>query len=228
MENRKYNSLFFDLDDTLLDYSAEECKAVLTVLEKFNMPHSPDVLELFDEINDWHTFELGKVITCFDVVTNRFTRLLKLLEVKGEQLSLMQNEFYKVMLQSHKLKSGTLKTLKYLKEAGYKLYITSNGYPEFQYKRIKASRIMRFFDGIFISEEIGYKKPATSFFDYVMNRIPESRREKVLIIGDAPTADILGGLNSKIDTCFVAEKEKKCKYNYTYKIGKITDLINLL
>ena len=208
MNERKYNCLFIDLDDTLLDYSNEECNAVLAVLQNHGMPYSPDILTLFEEINDWHSFELGKVITCFDVITNRFMRLAKMLEFKGEQLFQMQNEFYDIMCKSHKLKSGALKTLNYLKGEGYKLYITSNGYPEFQYKRIKSAKIMNYFDGIFISEEIGVKKPAVSFFDYVMNRIPESSRSKVLIIGDAPTADILGGLNSKIDTCWIADLGK--------------------
>lgn len=228
MITRKYNSIFFDLDDTLLDYSAQERESVITVLQNHGLNYSQDILTLFEEINDWHTFELGKVITCFDVITNRFLRLAKILEYKGEELLTMQNEFYDLMCKNHKVKSGVIKTLRYLKEKGYKLYITSNGYPEFQYKRIKSSRISKFFNGIFLSEEIGVKKPATAFFDYVMNRIPESDRSKVLIVGDAPTADILGGINSKIDTCFLADSNKNCKYSYTFKIGKLTDLINIL
>lgn len=228
MNTRKYNSLLFDLDDTLLDYSGAEIKAALSVLENHNLPHTSDVAELFSNINDWHTFELGKEITAFDVIVYRFTVLLKMLEVSSEHQKEMQSEFYSLMQNSHKLKAGALKTLRYLKNEGYKLYITTNGYPDFQYKRIKAAKIGGLLNGIFVSEEIGHKKPSRAFFDYVMNNIPENCRSGVLIIGDAPTADIFGGINSGIDTCWISDANRHCKYKYTYKITKIDELIKLL
>ncbi len=226
--DRKYNSLLFDLDDTLLEYSSQELNSVLTVLKNHELPCTPDVAEAFSEIDGWHTFELGRIITAFDVVTSKFSILLKMLSVEEDAAYCLKKEFFELMSASHKLKKGTLKTLRYLKEQNYKLYITTNGYPEFQYRRIKSSRIQKFFDGIFISEEIGYQKPSSMFFKYVTDNIPESMRSRILIIGDAPTADILGGINAKIDTCFLSENGKKCKYGYTYKIEKIEQLINLL
>ncbi len=224
----KYNSLFIDLDDTLLEYYSQEIANVLKVLENHSLPSSADVAEAFSEIEAWHTFELGKEITAFDVVTNRFAVLLKMLEVKDPLFSALKHEFFEMMQKSHKLKKGALKTLKYLKSKGYKLYITANGYCDFQHNRITSARIKDYFDGIFISEEVGCRKPSAAFFNFVMNRIPESKRSKVLIIGDAPSADILGGLNAKIDTCFIPSGDVKSKYKYTYKVEKIEDLINLL
>ncbi len=225
---KKYHSLFIDLDDTLLEYHSEEINAVLSVLENHSLPYSADVTELYSEIETWHTFELGKEITAFDVITNRFSTLLKMIEVKDPLFSVLKQEFFELMQKSHKLKSGVLKTLKYLKDKGYRLYITANGYTDFHYKRIKSARIINYFDGIFISEEIGCRKPSPAFFNYIMSRIPESDRSKVLIIGDAPSADILGGLNAKIDTCFIPSNNVKSKYKYTYKAEKFEDLINLL
>ena len=224
----KYNSLLIDLDDTLMEYYSEEIKAVLKVLENHSLPHTSDVAEVFSEIEAWHTYELGKEITVFDVITNRFGVLLKMLEVKEPDLNNLKLEFFELMQKSHKLKSGVLKTLKYLKTKGYKLYVAANGYTDFQLKRIKSARIINYFDGIFISEQIGCRKPSAAFFNFVMSHIPESNRSRVLIIGDAPSADILGGLNSKIDTCFIPSKIEKSKYKYTYKLEKFEDLINLL
>ena len=228
MNHKRYTSLLFDLDDTLLEYSDIELSSALTVLENHSLPYGADVLELFDETFGFNIFELGKDITLFDVVTNRFVRFLKLLEIKGELFEELKTEFFDMMQNSHKLKPGALKTLRYLKNSGYLLYIITNGYPEFQYKRIKQAKIMNFFTEIFVSEEINYKKPSASFYDYDMKNILENNRSKVLIIGDAPTADILGGINSKIDTCLVAEEDKLCKYSYNYRIKKIDELINLL
>ena len=47
---KKYNSLFIDLDDTLLEYHSEEINAVLKVLENHSLPHSTDVAEVYSEI----------------------------------------------------------------------------------------------------------------------------------------------------------------------------------
>ncbi len=225
----KYNSLLFDLDDTLLDYSTAEVACALKVLENHEMPCGSDVAEFFLSINEWHSFELGQEITAYHVITNRFGYFLKVLEVKDEELiRTMREEYFALMQANHKLKKGALKTVRYLKEQGYRLYITTNGYPEFQRKRIKSSRIRKYFDGIFISEEIGSQKPSAAFFNYVVNHISENRREKLLIIGDAPTSDIMGGINSKIDTCFLSNNGRACKFKYTYKIKKLEDLLNLL
>jgi 2-haloacid dehalogenase len=223
---KRYNSLFIDLDDTLLDFTGDEKIAVLSTLDKYGLPSDEDAYTLYTEIENWQVFNLGEEIDAKAFITNRFKILLKILE--AENIDAIAEDYYITMSKSHKLKKNTLKVLRYLKEQGYKLYITTNGYAEFQYKRIKASRISKFFDGIFVSEEINLHKPSKIYFDYVLNHIPESNRSRVLIIGDAPTADILGGINAKIDTCFLNDKDKLCKYKFTYKIRNICELMEIL
>lgn len=224
---RKYSCLLFDLDDTLLDFHGDEAKSLLKVLENYGLPHTDDVLTLYREIQLFPAINLGEKITAKTIITQKFAQLLKMLEVK-ENIDIITDEYFQMMAKCHKVKSGAIKTLKYLKEKGYMLYITTNGYPDFQYKRIRASRMFNFFDGFFISEEIGLYKPARSFYDYVLSRIHISDRSKVLIIGDAPSADIFGGNNSQIDTCWLNDKGMKCKYPHKFEIKKITDLINIL
>ena len=118
--------------------------------------------------------------------------------------------------------------LRKLKKEGYKLYIATNGYPEFQYARIKAARLMNLFDGIFISEEIDRRKPSPSYFKYLFERIPESNHSKYLMIGDAQTTDILGGINAGIDTCWYNPRGKKGRYVPTYEIKFFEELEKIL
>ena len=223
---RKYTSLLFDLDDTLLDYSYDEQKAVLKVLSDNDICHSENVIEVYQKFNMWHSIELGNEITAKTIITYNFSQLLKLLQFKGDYEKLT-DEFFAIMSNSHTVKSGALKVLKTLSERGYRIYLTSNGFPEFQYKRIKAARLLKYFNGIYISEEIGFQKPSRAFFDYVLRRIPESDRSKVLVIGDAPASDIFGGINSKLDTCLV-KSSRICKYNPTYSVSELTDLLDIL
>lgn len=223
--SKKYKILLFDLDDTLLDFTGDEKRSIATVLSNHGLPNGEDVIETYYTIENWQVFEMGN-ITAKTAITTRFKQLLKMLEADNEQVII--DEYYELMINSHKLISGALKLLRSLKNAGYRLYITTNGYPEFQRKRIKDARIEKYFDGIFISEEIDLRKPTPAFYKYVFNRIPESNRANVLIIGDAQTSDILGGINAGIDTCWYNPKGKKGRCIPTYEIKYFEELEKII
>lgn len=224
---RIYKTLFFDLDDTLFDYTGDEKRCIKKVMEGHGMMVDDDIFELYYSIDDWQLFTMGD-INSKTVITDHFRRMLKMLETKSEEISVMADEFYEAMFLSHRLKYGALKTLEYLKDKGYKLYITSNGYSDIQRKRIQDAKIEQYFNGVFISEEMDLRKPGRAFFNYVFNRIPESNHKNILIIGDAPTSDILGGINAGVDTCWLNDRDKKCKYKYTYQIKSLKELMNIL
>lgn len=224
---RKYKTLLFDLDDTLLDYTADEKRSIEKVLNRHGIPVNADVFELYYSIDDWQHFTLGN-ISPKTIVTDHFMRMLKILQVESAETEIMGEEFYLWMVSSHRVKYGARKVLSYLRERGYKVYITSNGFTEIQRKRITDSGLENMVDDVFISQEIDLRKPGKAFFNYVFNHIPESSTKNMLIIGDAPTSDILGGLNSGIDTCWLDDKSKKCKYKYTYRIKTLSQLINIL
>ena len=117
-----------------------------------------------------------------------------------------------------------------LKKEGYKLYIATNGYPEFQYARIKAAKLKNLFDGIFISEEMGADKPSIEYFDRCFARIKDFDREKTMIVGDSLTSDILGGNNAGIATCWVnpQHKPRRSDIRVDHEIESITQLSALL
>lgn len=223
--NKKYKILLFDLDDTLLDFTYCEKESIRTVLEKYGLFTGEDIIEMYYTIEDWQTFKMGD-ITAKSVITSRFCTLLKLLEVKN--VDKIADEYYTLMQKSHKVISGALSLLKNLNEKGYLLYLATNGYPEFQYPRIKAAKIMKYFKDIFISEEIDLRKPSPSFYTYVLNRVPVSKKSDVLIIGDAQTADVLGGINSGIDTCWYNPESRSRRYKPTYEIKSYKDLEKIL
>lgn len=224
---RKYNSLFIDLDDTLLDFSGDELRSVAAILKKYNLPCTEDVLQLYSELDGGHSFKLGAPITAKSVIADKFSVLLKMVEPSAFSEEKI-NEYYNLMLSSHKLKKGALATLRELKKRGYHIYLTTNGFTEFQTKRIKAARISGYFDGIFISEELDRQKPQRDYFEYVIRHIPESNRSRILVIGDAITADVFGGINSGLDTCWLNDKGRTSKYRPTNTISTISELLEIL
>ncbi|MGI6280221.1 MAG: HAD-IA family hydrolase [Acutalibacteraceae bacterium] len=223
---REYRTLFFDLDDTLFDYTGDEKRCIEKVLHAHGVTPDFDIFEKYYSLDDWQIFKLGS-INPKTIISGRFARMLQIMNI-NDHASQMIDEFYEGMIASHSLKDFAIKLLEYLVKKHYKLYITANGYSDIQRKRIKDAKIEKYFNGIFISEEMNIRKPCKAFFDYIINRIPESNLKHILLIGDAPTADILGGINAKIDTAWLNNGICSCKYKYTYELKNLKELTSIL
>ena len=113
----------------------------------------------------------------------------------------------------------------------YRLFIISNGVAKTQKKRLKAAGLDKYFEQIFVSEEVGAQKPSKEFFTYVEKHIPEFDKDKALIIGDSYSSDIKGGLEYGIDTCWFikeGEKEQVQGEKSTYRISRLKQLKDIL
>ena len=58
----------------------------------------------------------------------------------------------------------------------------------------------KYFDSIFISENLGYNKPDKRFFEKCFKEISDLVKSKAVIIGDSLTSDIKGCKNAEIKT----------------------------
>lgn len=77
--------------------------------------------------------------------------------------------------------------------AQYKIFIVTNGNTEIQMRRIAASGMAQYFDRVFISEQMGCKKPDKLFYDKVFAEIGEDYRAQSIMIGDSLSSDMQGG-----------------------------------
>ena len=59
----------------------------------------------------------------------------------------------------------------------------------------------QYFDRVFISEQMGCKKPDKLFYDKVFAEIGEEYRACSIMIGDSLSSDMQGGRNAGIPTC---------------------------
>ena len=106
-------------------------------------------------------------------------------------------------------------------------YAVTNGTKIAQDGKLKNSGLIDVFDEVFISEVVGYEKPAVEFFDKVFETIGEYDRSEVLIVGDSPTSDIRGGNNAGIVTCWYNPKKLPNDAGVTVDY-EITDLAQVL
>lgn len=227
--NCRYEILLFDLDDTLLDFQANE-KASLTKLFTDNgIPFTKEVYDIYNAVNKelWNGYEKGKV-DLSEVLNTRFSKaMLKLgMTVDG----VFWEKQYRVLLgNGYQLIDGALELCKQLSET-YRLFIITNGVTETQFNRLKLSNLSPFFEEVFTSQEIGYQKPAWEFFDYVETHIKDFRKEKALVIGDSLNSDMKGGYLAGIDTCWINPKNPGAvsEIPCTYTLKRLTDLYEVL
>ena len=195
-------TVFLDLDDTILDFQKSERIAIRKTFEIMDVPHSSEVIERYIEINVglWQALERGK-LSRDGVLHGRFERLyseLNLIRSAEESQLLYQS----LLAKEYDFLPGGKELLLALKESGkYRLYMATNGIPEVQEPRIEASGVGEFFDGVFISERIGYAKPDKRFFDACFKEIEGFKKEEAIIVGDSLSSDIKGGINAGIKTC---------------------------
>ena len=106
----------------------------------------------------------------------------------------------------------------------------SNGTANVQDRRLRSADIEKYFDGIFISERIGFNKPCREFFDTCFAAIEGFEPDKAIIVGDTLSSDILGGINAGIKTCWFNPKGLPCDPHIPadYEIRSLAELPGLL
>ena len=198
----KYDILLFDADDTLFDFYHTGQTSFLKACKSFGIDATEKDYDIYSDINQkrWDLFSLGK-ISKEDVLLGRFEEYAK---VKNIELNVP--EFSKLYEQNLSetaiLYTETKDMLAELKKLGARIFLITNGIKKVQRRRLALSGIQDYFEGIFISDEIGCKKPSVEYFDYVSSRIENFNPTKTLIIGDSLVSDIALGINNDIDTCW--------------------------
>jgi 2-haloacid dehalogenase len=222
---KKYKTLLFDVDDTLLDFGAAEKLALQLLFEEQNIPLTSEVEEQYKKINQglWRRFEAGE-LDRDEVVNTRFSILFN---EYGKEMDgiLLEKNYRSYLEQGHQLVDGAFVLISELHN-DFDLYVVTNGVSKTQDKRLRDSGLFPLFRNIFVSEDTGYQKPMKEFFDYVFSRIPNFRVEEALIIGDSLSADIKGGELAGMDTCWF---NPNMKYNHTninpsYQIHNLEEL----
>ncbi len=225
----KYNTLLFDVDDTILDFKKGEHQALNDLFTELQINDIEKIINDFKFINSglWKDLENGLVTRDY-VLNERFTILFKKYNKLVDGKEIEKRYRYHLNMQ-HEPIPGAYDLLESLYKK-YSLYIITNGVSETQRKRLSDSKLYKYFDGLFISEEIGFEKPSKEFFNAVATRVQDFNIESTLVIGDSLTADILGGANYNMDTCWFNPQMKKntTKIEPTYEIYNLMDLINIL
>ena len=201
--------LFLDLDDTILDFKKAEYIAIGKTIGQFGVEPTEEVRHRYHQINKWHweQLELGK-LTRAEVLENRFKVLFSELGTDVDATAVAR-AYEKNLSQGHWFLPGAEETVDALSKK-YRLFLASNGTASVQKGRMTSANLYRFFETVFVSQEIGHNKPSRAYFDACFASIPGFDPEKALMVGDSLSSDIQGGINAGIRTVWVNPSHQDC------------------
>ncbi len=194
--------LLLDLDDTILDFHKAERLAIAKTFEGFGIVPTEEVLHRYHLINKacWERLE-KKEWTREQVLVNRFGLLFQEQGVQADPTACAR-AYERNLSIGHYFLPGAEEAVEALSKK-YRLFLVSNGTASVQKGRMTSANLYRFFEKVFVSQELGHNKPAREFFDKAFAQIPDFDPKKALIVGDSLTSDILGGINAGVATCWV-------------------------
>ncbi|MBR5285769.1 MAG: YjjG family noncanonical pyrimidine nucleotidase [Clostridia bacterium] len=226
-----YKYLLWDIDGTVLNFLASEAYAIRALFKKYNLGVCDDeMLATYSSINTkyWKMLERNE-LTKPEILIGRFREFFELI---GVDVSIAEsfNHDYQLAHGDHIEFVDNAKEMLLSQKGKFLLAAVTNGTKLAQEKKLRLSGLDKIFDHIFISEDIGYEKPNTEFFDHVFASLGITDKSEALIIGDSLTGDIKGGFNSGIDTCWFnpSHKPNNLDLPITYDISDLTELENIV
>lgn len=217
----KFEAIIFDVDGTLFD-SKEAFYIMVSEISK---------------ILGWKTPEKEKVIKLIGLPNHEISRKLVSMvnlnldsEVKKYEalVAKMWEAYY--LPRYVKLYPGVKETLNYLKEAGIRMAVVSNGSRSEIPKYLKNGGICEFFQVIITADDVDEPKPSPKPILKALRELGVSE-EKCLMVGDT----LIDGISAKragvkiaLLTWGIDSEEEIKKFNPDYILSKIESLKELV
>ena len=147
---RIYDHLFFDLDNTLWDFTTNSRLAMEQTMTQngliSKLPSFGAFFEVYERINhslwsDYHT----KKITKQKLIIERFSRSMQAFGINDYDWIELNSLYLENMAIQTQLFPGTVETLTTLKSKGYQMHIITNGFKEVQHSKLSQLRVRQIF-----------------------------------------------------------------------------------
>lgn len=233
---KRYDTLIFDLDDTLIDDGESIRYAFDKVLKELNIPYSN---KLFQEWRDadkdfWYKWANKKLAlpqfrSIDEEVTYvrayRFSLFFNTLKLSFDDTIDLNNLYCDNLGVNIVEIDGATSLIKDL-SSNHEIAIASNGPLRAALNKIDKVNLDPYISSILTSGEIGIGKPNKEFFDCLYTRLENKDKSKMLLIGDSLSADIKGGMDNGIDTCWFNPNNEVLpkEYRPTMEINKLLQL----
>ena len=222
------STVFIDVDDTLLDFHEGAKDAMKRGFLEAGLTYKKEMFETFSTIND----SLWRKIETKEITRDELYRIRWKLVFDAISIDFDGEEFEEIFLRMLRTSSVpvpyAIELMQYL-SGKYTVCVASNAPHDQQLLRMENVGLTPYIDHVFTSERFGYEKPSVKFFDCCFDILKDVKKDQVIIIGDSVTADIKGGIDYGIKTCWFNYRNKPAQgIQPDYTIDKLEDLLKIL
>ena len=228
---KNYKSIFFDLDNTLVDFKTAESQSLQLTHKAFYQDFSPehDFKDLFIKINRslWQAAEEGKIDTKH-IRTQRFKEINYHLDVTESPETIAQFYLHHLAEKSTWLEAAK-EALKVL-SASYKIAVITNGFTCVQRKKYALHGMDEWVSTLVISEEAGFSKPDKRIFESAFKEL-DCTAFDTLMVGDSLFSDYQGAINASMDFCWVNPEGHPLLSSFPkskYEVKSVAELLEIL
>lgn len=255
----RYDNFIFDLYGTLIDINTDEnaisfWKKIADIYSCYGADYTPaGIREKYLELCAMEEKKLQKK-NGSPYPEIKLEKVFKALYIKAEnrhdtafnprleELTVFVANAFRTLSEKYlKLYPGTMKVFDELKKAGKKIYLLSNAQAVFTVPEMERLGIYDKFDDVFISSDLGRKKPDPEFLNALIKK-HKLDPKKSIMVGNEIEADMGIALACGMDGAYInvyhmtereidkrikplrAGKGKGCKI-YKYLSGDIEDMV---
>ncbi|NIG54675.1 YjjG family noncanonical pyrimidine nucleotidase [Chitinophaga sp. Cy-1792] len=223
-----YKAIFFDVDDTLLTFKTSSRLALSKAFDAQGLTFNENIFEVFREMDQalWAK-QKQRLISVQEITDIRFGQFFERLHIDASAEE-MKEQYQQNLFNEYALEPSALEVVKYLSPK-YPLYVASNGFLAMQQSRLKLAGLFQSFADLYVSDNVGFEKPDSRFFEEVMTR-SKLKSEEILFVGDSLEADITGAAGCNIATCWYNPGDQHnllpVKPNYTIRhLSQLKEII---
>lgn len=220
-----FSWVLFDADDTLFHFDA--FTGLQHLFARFNVVFTEKNYAEYELINKplWVDYQNG-TITAEQLQHQRFASWASRVNCSPEDLN---SSFISIMAEICTPIAGAVSLLDAIRER-VRLGIITNGFTQLQQARLERTGLKNYFDVLVISEQVGVAKPHKAIFEHTLALMGNPLPSQVLMVGDNPDSDILGGINAGFHTCWFNQHQREAPQgiNPNYEVSSLEQLQHLL
>ena len=199
--------LFFDLDRTLWDFDRNSREALEEIFVEIAQPNLPqaktaaEFIPVYEAENEkcWKAYREGR-ITKEELRPLRFRKAVEGLSIPSfDGMDTLAEAMGTAYVQRAPYRTalfeGAIDVCRVLKARGHRMFILTNGFEEVQHIKVNRSGLEPFFDGVFTSDALGFKKPHPECFAKGL-ALAGSSAERAVMIGDDWECDVDGAIQA--------------------------------
>ncbi|RMG83586.1 MAG: HAD family hydrolase [Bacteroidetes bacterium] len=143
-----------------------------------------------------------------------------------DRLQEIENAYIRAELNITRIFPDTPDFLRQLQAQGKQMVIATNNFSSLHvYQLLEKFALTDLFQGIYISGEIGWRKPHPKFLTHIADNFPGFNREKAIIIGDKPEMDVALANNGKIKSIWLNRKNiQNVSFIPTIEVHSLSDI----